>query len=112
MGETVLKNLRVKAYNCFIEADLEFFDQNDIGSLLGRISNDTSKAETCVTEIMFEGLSHLVLFLTYFTLLLTVSAKMTLVLTIVIPISMYSSVHFSKIVKKLAKKYNKISAES
>lgn len=49
LSEKILKEMRVRVFRSFLEADMEFFDNHGSGDLLSKLSNDVGMAENCVT---------------------------------------------------------------
>lgn len=112
LSEKILREMRIRVFRCFIEADMEFFDRNGSGDLLGKLSNDVSLAESCTTENMLEGISNLLLYFSNIVMLLQISLRMTLVVMVSLPIFIYITNTFTDRNKQLAKRYNKVLAKS
>jgi ABC-type multidrug transport system fused ATPase/permease subunit len=108
LSEKIIKELRIRVFSCFVEADMEFFDRNGVGNLIGKLSNDVNQAESCSTDTVLEGLSNALLFLSNLALLIQISLNMSIVIILSLPLYVYITLVFSQRTKRISKKYNKV----
>jgi subfamily B ATP-binding cassette protein MsbA len=104
----IVRNLRITIFKNVTLLHIGFFNNQRKGDLISRFTNDVQEVESAVMNSLKAVLREPITFVIYFSLLFTISAKLTLFTLIVLPIV---GGMLSEIVRRL-KKQAKSSQES
>jgi len=94
----MLLNLRKSVFNNVMDLQVEYFNEQRKGDIIGKISSDVQVVQFCVTstlQVLFKEPFQLI---AYIVILFAISFKLTFFSLLVIPVSAFI---ISKIVKKL-----------
>ena len=103
MKAKVIRNLRTSLFNKITNLDLRYFTDQRKGEIISKATNDIYEVEMSVTNSLSSFLKDPLTIIIYFTVLFTISAKMTLFTLVIIPI-MGFGINF--LVKRLKKASN------
>jgi len=101
LGEEVAQSLRVKLSRKFTKLPMNFFDTNQVGDILSKITTDIEKiAEVIVTGFTRFIYSFLIMILVII-MLFTINAKLTLLVLAILLISIVVTYYVSKLTQKI-----------
>ncbi len=108
IGQDVLRRLREDLLHHITKLDMEFFQKNHSGILLSRITNDITRIQSIVSEIIpqFFRDSLIVVALTGYVIYL--NPKLSLYFIVIMPLALFP---LAKLSKKM-RKYSKMSQQS
>jgi ABC-type multidrug transport system fused ATPase/permease subunit len=105
IGERIVRNIRVSLFEKITTLDISFFDENNTGDLVSRLTSDTAAIQSCLSVNVSIGLRSLAQVLISIIILGLMSWKLTLVLLGIVPILLLVSVGYGRYTKKLSKDY-------
>lgn len=108
----MLAKLRQDTFNHLIKLPMSFFSKNRVGELNSRISADISLLQETFTTTLAMLLRQLIIIIGGISLLLIISAKLTLFMLSVVPVAVLITGVFGKFIRKLAKKTQEKVAET
>lgn len=82
----VVKNLRSDVFGNMTRMQIGYFNEQRKGDLISRFTNDVSEVESAVMNSLKAVLKEPITLIVYFSLLFTISAKMTLFTLLVVPL--------------------------
>ncbi|MFJ7970690.1 ABC transporter ATP-binding protein [Psychrobacillus sp. NPDC096389] len=88
VGHHVVANLRDRLWRKLLHLPIPYYDDNDTGETLSRVTNDTSVVKELITEHLANCLTGIIAIIGSVTILLFLDWKMTLVMLIAVPIAM------------------------
>jgi ATP-binding cassette, subfamily B, bacterial AbcA/BmrA len=86
IGQTIVRNLRTKAWRKLLHLPIPYYDQNRSGEMISRITNDTTVVMSLLSTEIIEVITGLITILGAVVILFTLDVPMTLVLLISVPI--------------------------
>jgi ATP-binding cassette subfamily B protein len=102
-GERIVLRLRKDLYSHILDQDILFFDFNNTGELMSRISSDTTLVQNAVSVNISMGLRNLAGAIGGLALMLYTSPKLTLSMLLVIPPVVIGASLFGKRIKQFAR---------
>lgn len=105
IGERIVRNIRVSLFEKITTLDISFFDENNTGDLVSRLTSDTAAIQSCLSVNVSIGLRSLAQVIISIIILGLMSWKLTLVLLGIVPILLLVSVGYGRYTKKLSKDY-------
>lgn len=105
IGERIVRNIRVSLFEKITTLDISFFDENNTGDLVSRLTSDTAAIQSCLSVNVSIGLRSLAQVFISIIILGLMSWKLTLVLLGIVPILLLVSVGYGRYTKKLSKDY-------
>ena len=103
LGERVVGDLRRAAYAHILKLSPAFFEVTRSGDILSRLSSDASILQTVIGSSISQALRNAVLLIGGIIMMLTTSAKMTLMVLLVIPLVVLPIKAFGRKVRALSK---------
>ena len=101
LGEQVAQSLRVKLSKKFTKLPMNFFDTNQVGDILSKLTTDIEKvAEVIGTSFTRFVYSFLIIILVIF-MLFNINAKLTLIVLAILLISVIVTYYVSKLTQKI-----------
>ena len=98
LGEQVAQSLRVKLSKKFTKLSMNFFDTNQVGDILSKLTTDIEKiAEVIGTSFVY---SFLIILLVIF-MLFNINAKLTLIVLAILLISVVVTYYVSNLTQKI-----------
>lgn len=89
LGEGVVANLRTEVWEHMLHLRLTYYDANESGETMSRITQDTNVVKEFVTEKLVSFVSGLFAILGAIVVLLWIDWKMTLLLLIAVPLTIF-----------------------
>ena len=101
LGEQVAQSLRVKLSKKFTKLPMNFFDTNQVGDILSKLTTDIEKvAEVIGTSFTRFVYSFLIIILVIF-MLFNINAKLTLIVLAILLVSVIVTYYVSKLTQKI-----------
>ena len=101
LGEQVAQSLRVKLSKKFTKLPMNFFDTNQVGDILSKLTTDIEKvAEVIGTSFTRFVYSFLIIILVIF-MLFNINAKLTLIVLAILLISVIVTYYVSNLIQKI-----------
>ncbi|WP_391208471.1 ABC transporter ATP-binding protein [Psychrobacillus sp. L4] len=88
VGHHVVASLRDRLWRKLLHLPIPYYDNNDTGETLSRVTNDTAVVKELITEHLANCLTGIIAIIGSVTILLFLDWKMTLVMLIAVPIAM------------------------
>ncbi|QFF98432.1 ABC transporter ATP-binding protein [Psychrobacillus glaciei] len=88
VGHHVVASLRDRLWRKLLHLPIAYYDNNDTGETLSRVTNDTAVVKELITEHLANCLTGIIAIIGSVTILLFLDWKMTLVMLIAVPIAM------------------------
>jgi ATP-binding cassette subfamily B multidrug efflux pump len=113
-GQLFMHRIRTSIFRKLQKLHLAFFDQNPVGRLVTRATNDVEAINEAFTQIFANLLRDLLLLIGIVTIMLTVNLRLALISFAVVPplifITFYFRVRARKIFREVRKKLAKLNA--
>lgn len=103
IGETVVADLRGKLWDKILRLPVSYYDANETGETMSRITQDTTTLKDLVTNHFVTFISGIISIVGSIIILFFLDWKMTLIMLISLPVSMAIIVPLGKIMHKVAK---------
>ena len=99
-GHSIVKNIRTQLFDNIVEQEVEFFDKNNTGEFLNRLSSDTTIMGESFGGLQLSALlRNTFQMIGSFTFMMYLSPDLTVVMTALIPIGVGGSIMYGKFVK-------------
>ncbi|WP_124068901.1 ABC transporter ATP-binding protein [Filibacter tadaridae] len=103
IGETIVADLRSKLWNKVLRLPVPYFDGNETGETMSRITQDTTTLKELVTNHLVTFISGIISIVGSIIILFFLDWKMTLIMLISVPVSMAIFIPLGRIMHKVAK---------
>ena len=103
IGETIVADLRGKLWDKVLRLPVSYYDANETGETMSRITQDTTTLKDLVTNHFVTFISGIISIVGSIIILFFLDWKMTLIMLISIPISMGIIFPLGRIMHKIAK---------
>ncbi|BAQ08995.1 multi drug ABC transporter permease [Bacillus sp. OxB-1] len=103
IGETIVADLRSRLWNKVLRLPVPYFDANETGETMSRITQDTTTLKDLVTNHLVTFISGLISIVGSIIILFVLDWKMTLIMLVSIPVSMAIMFPLGRIMHKVAK---------
>ncbi|MCV9886200.1 ABC transporter ATP-binding protein [Metabacillus halosaccharovorans] len=87
IGESIVASIRKRLWKHVLHSPIPFFDQQESGDTMSRITQDTNTIKTLITQHLITFISGLITIIGSVIILLIIDWKMTLIMLIAVPIS-------------------------
>ena len=104
LGQTVIKNLRVKIYHHIINLRLRFFDKTPIGTATTRTISDMESINEIFAQGSISILADLLMIIVIIAIMLTYEWKLALASLSTLPFFVYATYQFKENIKKAFQK--------
>ncbi|WP_107841244.1 ABC transporter ATP-binding protein [Metasolibacillus meyeri] len=102
IGERIVADLREKLWHKVLHLPVHYYDTNETGATMSRITQDTTTLKTLITQQMVQVISGAISIIGAIILLFIIDWKMTLILLISVPVSLLIMMPLGKIMQKIA----------
>jgi ABC-type multidrug transport system fused ATPase/permease subunit len=102
-GERTVKRLRANLFDKIVSMEMEFFDQQKTGELIGRLSSDTALIQNALSVNISMLVRSLVQAIGALVMLFVTSAKLAGFILILVPPLLYIAARFGKKVKTISR---------
>lgn len=107
VGKRVAENLRQDVFEKLLRLPVSYFDQNQAGDIISRVSYDIDVVSTCLSTDVIQILTSTITVVGSFVIMCTISVPLVLCMIFTIPLSIWYTKHMGKITRPL---YSKRSA--
>jgi ABC-type multidrug transport system fused ATPase/permease subunit len=105
-GERLTNNLRMKLFNSVVFQEISFFDSNEMGEILNRLSYDTKILENVITNTVATLISRIIEILIGSVLMLTISWRLSIMMLSITPFALFILYIFGGWYNKTSKTYS------
>lgn len=99
LGQSVIRDLRVKLFRLMVSFKMKYFDKSAVGRLTTRAVNDVETISSIFSEGLFMIISDLLKMIVIAGFMLTQSWRLSLIVFIVLPFILYATRVFQKAMK-------------
>lgn len=103
LGERTVANLRKLLWNHILKLHIPFFDENETGETMSRITQDTSVVKELVTQHLISFLTGIFSIIGAVIILLWIDWKMTVIMLVSVPIAILCMLPLGARMNKIAK---------
>ncbi|WP_432361823.1 ABC transporter ATP-binding protein [Sporosarcina sp. UB5] len=103
IGETIVADLRSKLWGKVLRLPVAYYDENETGETMSRITQDTTILKQLVSDHLVSLITGIISIIGAVAILLYLDWKMTLIMLISIPVSMAIIIPLGRIMHKIAK---------
>ena len=103
LGERVVANLRTELWHHVLHLKVPYFDANESGSTMSRITQDTGVVKELVTEQLVSFVAGIFSIIGAVIVLLWIDWKMTLLMLLAVPITILATIPLAQKMNKIAK---------
>ena len=103
IGETIVADLRSKIWRKVLRLPVAYYDENETGETMSRITQDTTVLKQLVSDHLVSFITGIISIIGAVAILLYLDWKMTLIMLISIPVSMAIIFPLGTIMHKIAK---------
>ena len=103
IGETVVADLRNQLWQKVLRLPVPYFDQNETGETMSRITQDTTVLKSLVSEHLVSFISGMISIVGAVIILLFLDWKMTIIMLVSVPVSMAILYPLGRLMHKVAK---------
>jgi len=112
VSENAIADLRRKVYTKILTLPITFFEENNSGDLISRISGDVSKLYSIFSITLIEFFRQIITLIVGIGFLVVVAPRLSGVMLLTIPFVVLTAMFFAKKIKKLSKDRQEKLAES
>ena len=99
LGQSVIRDLRIKVFNHINSRKLRYFDTTPIGKSTTRVINDIETINSIFTQGVITIISDLLTVFTVLTIMFVTSWRLSLIIMVTMPILVYATYIFKEKVK-------------
>lgn len=103
IGETIVADLRSKLWSKILRLPVTYYDENETGETMSRITQDTTMLKQLVSDHLVSLITGIISIIGAVAILLYLDWKMTLIMLVSIPVSMAIIFPLGRIMHKIAK---------
>ncbi len=103
LGERVIMKFRQGVYNNLLNLDPGFYEQNNTGEIISRLTSDTTLVQSVISSTLPMAMRNSILLLGGIAMLLITSPKLTLMVILVVPVILLPIVLMGRRVRRLSK---------
>lgn len=103
IGETIVADLRMKLWAKILRLPVSYYDDNETGETMSRITQDTTMLKQLVSDHLVSFISGIISIIGAIAILLYLDWKMTLIMLISIPVSFAIIMPLGSIMHKIAR---------
>lgn len=89
VSQRILRTIRQDVFNHLQTLSLRFFDQNEAGDLMSRITNDVEAINRGISNVLSQLLSNMLTFVGIVVAMLTLSVPLTLTTILILPVMFF-----------------------
>ena len=101
LGEEVAQSLRVKLSRKFTKLPMSFFDTNQVGDILSKLTTDIEKVAEVIGSSFTRFVYSFLIMILVIIMLFTINAKLTLLVLAILLISIVVTYYVSKLTQKI-----------
>ena len=101
LGEEVAQSLRVKLSRKFTKLPMNFFDTNQVGDILSKLTTDIEKVAEVIGSSFTRFVYSFLIMILVIIMLFTINAKLTLLVLAILLVSIIVTYYVSKLTQKI-----------
>ena len=101
LGEEVAQSLRVKLSEKFTKLPMNFFDTNQVGDILSKLTTDIEKVAEVIGSSFTRFVYSFLIMILVIIMLFTINAKLTLIVLAILLVSIVVTYYVSKLTQKI-----------
>ena len=101
LGEEVAQSLRVKLSEKFTKLPMNFFDTNQVGDILSKLTTDIEKVAEVIGSSFTRFVYSFLIMILVIIMLFTINAKLTLLVLAILLVSIVVTYYVSKLTQKI-----------
>ena len=101
LGEKVAQSLRVKLSEKFTKLPMNFFDTNQVGDILSKLTTDIEKVAEVISSSFTKFVYSFLIMILVIIMLFTINVKLTLLVLAILLISIVVTYYVSKLTQKI-----------
>jgi len=101
LGEKVAQSLRVKLSRKFTKLPMNFFDTNQVGDILSKLTTDIEKVAEVIGSSFTRFVYSFLIMILVIIMLFTINAKLTLLVLAILLVSIVVTYYVSKLTQKI-----------
>ena len=101
LGEEVAQSLRVKLSRKFTKLPMNFFDTNQVGDILSKLTTDIEKVAEVIGSSFTRFVYSFLIMILVIIMLFTINAKLTLIVLAILLISIVVTYYVSKLTQRI-----------
>lgn len=101
LGEEVAQSLRVKLSRKFTKLPMNFFDTNQVGDILSKLTTDIEKVAEVIGSSFTRFIYSFLIMILVIIMLFTINAKLTLLVLAILLVSIVVTYYVSKLTQKI-----------
>ena len=101
LGEKVAQSLRVKLSRKFTKLPMNFFDTNQVGDILSKLTTDIEKVAEVISSSFTKFVYSFLIMILVIIMLFTINVKLTLLVLAILLISIVVTYYVSKLTQKI-----------
>ncbi len=98
-GQNIMHDLRVRLFVHIQDLSVAFFNQNPVGRLVTRVTNDTQNMHELFTSVISFVFKDMFLLFGIMFVLISINWKLALISFVVLPFVLYASLYFSSLAR-------------
>ena len=112
VSENGIADVRNEVHSKLITLPITFFEENNSGELISRVSADVGKLYSVFSITLIEFFRQVITLIVGIGFLIIKAPKLSLIMLLTIPIVVVTALFFARIIKKLSRERQKLLAES
>ncbi len=112
VSENGIADVRNEVHSKLITLPITFFEENNSGELISRVSADVGKLYSVFSITLIEFFRQVITLIVGIGFLIFKAPKLSLIMLLTIPIVVVTALFFARIIKKLSRERQKLLAES
>ncbi len=112
VSENGIADVRNELHSKLITLPITFFEENNSGELISRVSADVGKLYSVFSITLIEFFRQVITLIVGIGFLIFKAPKLSLIMLLTIPIVVVTALFFARIIKKLSRERQKLLAES
>ncbi|WP_277584735.1 ABC transporter ATP-binding protein [Psychrobacillus antarcticus] len=107
IGEYIVADLRKKLWSKVLHLPIPYYDQNESGETMSRITQDTTMLKSLITDHLVNFVSGIITIIGSVTILFFIDWKMTLIMLVSVPLSIAIMMPLGSMMHKVSKSTQK-----
>ncbi len=100
VGQSVMQSIRQKLFSHLLHLDLTFFNNNPIGRLVTRLTNDIQNMNEMFTSVIVTIFNDLLRLLGILVLLLWMNFRLALLMSLFVPLALVITIFFARLARE------------
>ncbi|QWI72980.1 ABC transporter ATP-binding protein (plasmid) [Bacillus mycoides] len=102
IGESIIQTLRMKTWSKLLKLPINYYDKQDSGTLISRITNDTTVLRGLISSDIIQLITNILSIVISIGMLFYIDAVMTIIILITVPLILLIVIPLGKKISELA----------